>query len=66
MILIFININKTNLDNSDDDVMDMEFGLDVITYYDKDNWIVVSTNPKVWDDIITWGLLCQDKRYEGG
>ena len=48
--LIFININKTNLDNSDDNVMDMEFGLDVITYYDKYNWIVVNTNPKVWDD----------------
>ena len=58
--LIFININKTNLDSSDDEVVDMEFGLDVITYYDKYNWIVVNTNPKVWDDIITWGLPYQD------
>ena len=59
--LVIININKNNIGNNyDEDVMDMEFGLDIITYYDKYYWVVISTNKRVWDNIITWGLPFKD------
>ena len=40
--------------------MDMEFGLDIITYYNNYYWVVISTNKQVWDNIITWGLPYKD------
>ena len=59
--IVFININNHHLDENDDvNYMDMAFGLDIITYYDKYYWIINNNNKNIRDDIITWGLPYKD------
>ena len=59
--IVFININNNPIDENDDvNYMDMAFGLDVITYYDKYYWIINNNNKNIRDDIITWGLPYKD------
>ena len=57
--IIFININSTSF--VDTDLSYLEFGMDVIEYYNPKYWIINDTADKgVKDDIIMWGLPYKD------
>ena len=56
--IIFININNTSF--VDTDISYLEFGLDVIEYYNPKFWIINDTDKGVKDDIIVWGLPYKD------
>ena len=59
--IIFININKNNLSfSADTDLTYLEFGLDVIEYYNPKFWIINDTDKGVKNDIIMWGLPYKD------
>ena len=59
--IIFININNYNvLFSTDTDLSYLEFGLDVIEYYNPKFWIINDTDKDMKHDIIVWGLPYKD------
>ena len=59
--IIFININKNSLSfPADTDLSYLEFGMDVIEYYNPKYWIINDTDKGVKSDIIMWGLPYKD------
>ena len=59
--IIFININKNSISfSADADLTYLEFGLDVIEYYNPKFWIINDTDKGVKNDIIMWGLPYKD------
>ena len=59
--IIFININKNSLSfSADTDFTYLEFGMDVIEYYNPKFWIINDTDKGIKDDIIVWGLPYKD------
>ena len=59
--IIFININNNSVVFSEDtDFSYLEFGLDMIEYYNPKFWLINDTDKGVKDDIIVWGLPYQD------
>ena len=59
--IIFININRIISSFSEDtDFSYLEFGLDMIEYYNPKFWVMNDTNEGVKDDIIVWGLPYKD------
>ena len=59
--IIFININWHNvLFSLDTDFSYLEFGLDIIEYYNPKFWIINDTDKGVKDDVIVWGLPYKD------
>jgi hypothetical protein len=57
--IIFININNV-LFSADTDSTYLEFGMDIIEYYNPKFWIINDTDEGVKDDIIMWGLPYKD------
>ena len=59
--IIFININRIIYSfSADTDFSYLEFGLDMIEYYNPKFWLINDTDKEVRDDIIVWGLPYQD------
>jgi hypothetical protein len=59
--VIFININThTMVFSADTDFSYLEFGLDVIEYYNPKFWVINDSDKGVKDDIIMWGLPYKD------
>ena len=59
--VIFININYNPITYSGEtDFSILEFGLDLIEYYNPKYWILHDTNEGVKDDIAVWGLPYKD------
>ena len=59
--IIFININNDSIVfSADTDFSYLEFGLDIIEYYNPKFWLINDTDKDVKDDIIVWGLPYQD------
>ena len=59
--IIFININNDSIVFSEDtDFSYLEFGMDIIEYYNPKFWLINDDEKGLKDDIIMWGLPYQD------
>jgi hypothetical protein len=59
--IIVININSHNVGfSADTDFSYLEFGMDIIEYYNPKFWLINDDEKGLKDDIIMWGLPYQD------